>query len=317
MSLMDRAGLLAARPLIYTLVILVAVLAGLTYQVRSRTIFACKADGYNADQYIAYCNAGGYADYEHGAFWFDLEPTAKDFAKRADVVFLGNSRMQVAFSAAATADWFSAIPARYYLLGFSYGENVIMTEELLRKLQPRAKAYVINVDDFFERVETAPMKTILHEPDARDRYEMKRRWQHVHEWICTKLSALCGGDYVIFRSRETGAYTKKTDRDLITPVSDDWAVDQHLVKSSTSVAKDFLAKLTIPRECVILTVVPTVGTRIGNVTAIAEALGIPLMTPELSQGLLTFDGSHLDKASAERWSQAFFEMANSKIRSCL
>ena len=57
--------------------------------------------------------------------------------------------------------------------------------------------------------------------------------------------------------------------------------------------------------------------RIGNVTAIAEALGVPLMTPELSQDLLTFDGSHLDKASAERWSQAFFQMASSKIRSCL
>jgi hypothetical protein len=317
MPSIDRAGLFAPRPLIYTLVVLVAVLAGLTYQVRSRTIFACKADGYNADQYIAYCNASGYADYEHGAFWFDLEPAAKDFAKKADVVFLGNSRMQVAFSAEATGNWFSAIPTRYYLLGFSYGENVVMTEELLRRLQPRAKVYVINVDDFFERIETAPMKTILHEADARDRYETKRRWQHIHERICTKLSALCRSDYVIFRSRETGAYTKKTDRDQITPVSDDWAVDQNLVKSSTSIAKGFLAKLAVPRECVILTMVPTVGTRIGNVTAIAEALGVPLMTPELSQGLLTFDGSHLDKASAERWSQAFFQMANSKIRSCL
>ena len=158
-----------------------------------------------------------------GSTW-NLRP--RILARKADVVFLGNSRMQVALSAEATGNWFSAISARYYLLGFSYGENVVMTEELLRKLQPRAKVYVINVDDFFERIETAPMKTILHEADARDRYETKRRWQHIHERICTKLSALCRSDYVIFRSRETGAYTKKTDRDQITPVSDDWAVDQ-------------------------------------------------------------------------------------------
>jgi hypothetical protein len=58
-------------------------------------------------------------DYEHGAFEFNLEPTAQNFAKNVDVLFLGNSRLQVAFSTVATTNWFSAASARYYLLGFS------------------------------------------------------------------------------------------------------------------------------------------------------------------------------------------------------
>ena len=71
------------------------------------------------------------------------------------MLFLGNSRLQFAFSTSATADWFSAASARYYLLGFSYFENMIFAEPLLRKIRPRAKVYVINVDDFFDRTEIA------------------------------------------------------------------------------------------------------------------------------------------------------------------
>ena len=122
------------------------------------------------------------------------------------MLFLGNSRLQFAFSTAATADWFSAASARYYLLGFTYFENMIFAEELLRKIRPQAKVYVINVDDFFDRSETPPVKTILHDPTARTRYETKRLWQRVHEPICKIFAVLCGREFAIFRSRETGAY---------------------------------------------------------------------------------------------------------------
>ena len=98
--------------------------------------FPAPANGYSADRYIAYCAGANYGDYEHGAFWFDLEPPALDFASKADVLFLGNSRMQNAFSTTATADWFSAASARYYLMGFSYDENVSFAEALLRQNAP-------------------------------------------------------------------------------------------------------------------------------------------------------------------------------------
>jgi hypothetical protein len=63
--------------------------------------------------------------------------------------------------------------------------------------------------------------------------------------------------------------------------------------------------------------VPTVGTKIGNINAIAMALGVNLAEPETLAALQTFDGSHLDPLSAERWSQAFFQAASSRIKSCL
>jgi hypothetical protein len=287
-------------------------------------IFACQADGYTADRYLAACNATQYGDYEHGAFWFDLEPAAQNFAKNADVLFLGSSRLQMALSTPATVNWFAAASARYYLLGFAEYANMIMADAMLRKIRPRAKVYVINVDDFFETSETPPVKKILHDPKAREQYEEKRLWQRVHEPICKTVPAVCGDHFAIFRSRETGAYMYATTwqhgspyRDSTAPVSYDEAVDRQALNRNTAAGVEFLSRLAVRRECVILTMVPTVETKIGNATALAMALGVDLVSPELKGELRTLDGSHLDQPSAERWSQAFFQAAGSRIRSCL
>jgi hypothetical protein len=308
-------GLFANMPIIYAFIVLVAVVASYGYWTRTRSIFACQADGYSADRYIAYCDARNYADYEHGAFWFDLEPTAWDFAKNADVLFLGNSRLQVGFSTAATADWFSRASARYYLLGFSYFENALFAGELLRRMRPGAKVFVINVDDFFDRLETEPVKSIWHDPKAEDRYEAKRVWQTVHKSVCKTFGALCGSHIVTYRSRETGAYEMRSPHD-ISPVSYDEGVSQSIVDAHTSAAIDFLKRFGQGR-CVILTVVPYVGTKIGDANAIAKGAGVKLVTPGILEGLQTKDGHHLDQPSAERWSKAFFEAAGPEIRSCL
>jgi hypothetical protein len=309
------AGAFGSTPILYICVVLAVALASYGYWTRTRTIFACKADGYTADRYIAYCDAGNYADYEHGAFWFDLEPAARQYAKDADVLFLGNSRLQVGFSTAATADWFKHASAHYYLLGFSYFENALFAEGLLRKLRPRANVFVINVDDFFDLEETEPVKSIWHDPQAEGRYESKRFWQSVHKAVCKPFGALCGSHVVTYRSRETGAYEMRTPRD-ISPVSYDEGVDQSVVDRDTAAAIDFVKRFA-QGKCVILTMVPSVETKIAKANAIAKNLGVKLMTPGILEGLQTKDGYHLDQPSAERWSQAFFQTAGPEIRSCL
>jgi hypothetical protein len=310
-------GFFARRPLFYACLVIAAAIAANAYRIRTHTIFSCQADAYTSDRYIAYCNGASYGDYEHGAFQFGLEPSATNFARSADVLFLGNSRLQVAFSTAATTNWFSTASARFYLLGFSYGENVIFAEQLLPRVLPQARVYIINIDDFFERHETPPVTALFHDPKARERYESKRFWQSIHEPVCKRFAAFCGTDPVIFRSRETGAYIKRVDKQLIVPVSFDQDRDQNLIDSDTSAAINFLSHLPVPGKCVLLAMVPTVGTKIGNANAIARALGKELVTPEILTELLTFDGSHLDRPSAERWSWAFFQSAGSRIRSCL
>jgi hypothetical protein len=307
----------ATRPTIYLCIVLFAFVIGYAYYLRHYTILACQADLYNNDRYLSDCEAEAYGDYEHGAFWFNLEPTALDFASKADVLFLGTSRVQMAFSTQATADWFSAASRSYYLMGFGFDENILFTDEILRRIHPKAAVYVINVDEFFRRFETRPMKTILHDPNARNLYEMKRRWQGVHQLICKVFPAVCGNNYVIFRSRETGVYIKRISKTKPAPVSYDEIISPAVVKDETAVATTFFSHQDVKRECIILTMVPTVETEIGNANAIARALGMDLIAPENMERIQTFDGSHLDQPSAERWSRAFLQAASSRIQSCL
>src|SRR5215467_6154657 len=149
------------RPALYICVVLGAMLVAYAYKLRTEGIFACLADGYNSDRYLAYCQAAGYADYEHGAFWFGLESPTQDSMANADVLFLGTSRMQIAFSTPATGKWFASDPAKYFLLGFGYSGNVMFEGALMEKFGAHPKVYVINIDQFFDRRESPPVRTVM------------------------------------------------------------------------------------------------------------------------------------------------------------
>lgn len=313
----DRGSfVLAAKSGSYTLLVLAVALGAGPYSLRKYGIFSCSASGYASDRYLGYCGATSYGDYDHGAIWFGLEPAASAAAANAQVLFVGNSRTQFGFSSKVTADWFSSLSESYYLLGFSHWENYTFEAPLLRKLRPRAKVYVINIDSFFERSETGPGKTVMRDQSARARYEQKRQWQGIHQAICTTFKAVCGHEFAIFRSRSAGAWLVTGGRSTSDPVSYDEDIDQNMLASYTALGNEFLSSLSADRACTILTIVPTVKTRVGTAKAIAVALGLKLVAPRLA-GLMTFDHYHLDPESAQRWSAAFFEEAGPQIRKCL
>jgi hypothetical protein len=320
LQMRKRNGLFKERPTIYILILLGAVIASTLYRLWAFDIFACQASGYTYDRYLAYCEATNYGDYEHGAFLFDLEPVAEMSAATADALFLGGSRLQFAFSTASTARWFSLVSASYYLLGFVAFENSLFARAVLHKLKPRAKIYVIALDDFFEPSERPIAKTVMHDAAARPRYEVKRFLQIVHQATCMKLTKICGDGVVVFRSRQTGTwYMPRTNKfkGLERPVSYNEQIDEHAVDEAIAIGRIFLSELPVKSECIILTVVPTVSTKLRVANAIASGLGKMLVVPEHLDGLQTRDGLHLNDASAERWSEAFFKTAGPEIQKCL
>ena len=68
--------------------------------------------------YIAECNQPNFGDYEHGAFYYDLEPGLASSLKSADVLFVGSSQSQIGFSTNSTRHFFQQRGVRYYLMGF-------------------------------------------------------------------------------------------------------------------------------------------------------------------------------------------------------
>ena len=157
------APVATTRPHLYIAIVLLAVLGTYGYQFKKDSIFACPATGYAADRYLAYCQADHYGDYEHGAFWFGLEPEVRESLAAAQVMFMGNSRLQWGFSNRTTSDWFASIRASYYLIGFSYYETYKFEASLLRQVSPRARVYVINIDGFFKPEESVPAQSVMHD----------------------------------------------------------------------------------------------------------------------------------------------------------
>lgn len=284
---------------------------------RYNGIFACAADGYSGDHYLGYCQATAYGDYDHGAVWFDLEPRAVAYARNADVLFLGNSRTQFGFSTPAMGHWFSRHDQRHYLLGFSHTDNVAFVAPLLERLAPRARAYVINVDDFFATEPTLPAREVMHTQGAERRYSVKRLWQRVHRRVCDLQPQLCGDALAFYRQRETGEWQLARFGGLqAAPIVTDAPFDGARIAQRRAVAERFITQLGAPRSCIILTYVPQPYNQREDAAALAAALGIQFVSPQLS-GLMTFDSSHLDRASAERFTQAFLEAADPALRACL
>jgi len=302
---------------VYILVLLLAAFAAMAYAQRLNGIFACPADEYTTTNYLAYCNAGDYGDYDRGAFWFSLKPEAVQAVIDADILFLGNSRLQFGLSSHTTADWFSRAGIRHYLLGFSHTENISFLSPLLERLRPRARAYVINVDHIFRTDLRAPTARLLTETDARARYQSKRQSQTLHRFLCQFVPPLCGGAIAFYREPSIGHWTVTGHTDLTgSGIADTPSGRQPDWDAQLDTAERFITGLDIAPKCVLLTVVPSATTRRDEAEWLAEQLQLPLISPRLS-GLRTFDGSHLDAISSEAWSRAFLQAAGQSIKDCV
>ena len=306
-----------ATPTLFVLLIACSFGGAFVYKLRVDGIFACPSSGYGSNAYLSDCTAKTYGDYDHGAFWFGLEPQAQRAAADAEVLLVGSSRLQFAFSGATTASWFSASGIRHYLLGLSNSETVAFFTPLLSKMRTRAKVYVINVDRFFDDRLSPPAEQILQGHDILERYKEKRSWQWLHKRFCSALPVACGNAVAVYRTRETGVWQRRGKEHFeIKQVSDGQPSNVERWDHYARLGEKFLAQLPVDRSCVILTIVPTVETKRAEAMAIAARLGLDFLAPQID-GLRTFDGSHLDAASAERWSAAFFREAGPRIRMCV
>src|SRR5262249_12650031 len=154
---------------------------------------------------------------------------------------------------------------------------------------------------FFEPSLSPPAQTVLHEKNAFPRYQQKRQWQLVHKPLCQAVPAICGNQFAFFRSRQTGAYTATGGTRNDAPVSYDPVVEQTWLETQQS-GREFRLDLHAKRGCVVFTLVPTVKPPRAAASTLASALKVDFIAPDLDN-LNTFDGSHLDVESAERWSK--------------
>jgi hypothetical protein len=310
-------------PGLYVLVVFAALVGAFGYHMHTAGIFSCPARDYAPDTYLGYCQGSAYGDYDHGAVWLGLEPGVREAAAAADVMFVGNSRLQFGLSTPPLGQWFAEHGLSYYLLGFSHNETARFTQPLLEGLRPQARAYVISVDKFFFERESPPAAEVMHAPDAAERYAAKRAWQAPHRLVCGALPALCGNEVSFYRQRATGAWKFDGSNGIVSQVIESDRPEYvkgnpELVATVSANAREFIGFLErqgIRRDCVILTYIPSPDNNRLLANAIASAVGLDLLAPQ-GEGLKTLDGSHLDPESAATFATAFLAEAGPRLEAC-
>lgn len=282
-----------------------------------------KCDGNQSadDAYMAYCLDREYGDFEHEAFYFGLNNTGRALAE-TQVLFLGNSKLQYAFSRRNVAPFFEERNARFFVMGFGHGEQSRFPELVLQRHPARPAIAVINVDPFFTDGITEPAAFPVQHPIAGYVDAVfKSVMQMPRAWICRDWPSplLCDGQPAMMRSEITGQWNVaefRPDPDLpyptqpVVPVGDE-ALRQWLVRAKI-IAPKFLK--TLKARCVVFTAVPSDA---GTVYAqlLAAQLGVRFINPEVG-GLTTIDRIHLDGRSAIAWSDAFLRELDSVGREC-
>ncbi|NIR60783.1 MAG: hypothetical protein GWO02_15385 [Gammaproteobacteria bacterium] len=93
-------------------------------------------------------------------------------------------------------------------------------------------------------------------------------------------------------------------------------MDWDYVERARPLGEQFIASLPVDRSCVFLTYVWTPYNARATAEVLAVELGGTLVSPQLA-GLETFDSSHLEPESAERFAQAFLDKAGPELARCL
>ena len=281
----------------------------------------CDAHPSSNDAYIAYCLDREYGDFEHEAFYFGLNKTGRALAE-SQVLFLGNSKMQYAFSRDNVAPFFEERNARFFVMGFGHGEQSRFPELILQRHPARPALAIINVDPFFTDGITEPAAFPVQHPiagyiDAAYKSVM----QVPRAWFCRHGGnpLLCEGQPAMMRSEITGQWNVaqfKPDPDPPYPTQPvapmaDAALHQWLTRASI-IAPEFLKTLTA--RCVVFTAVPSDAGK-GYAELLGRQLGVRFISPDVAD-LSTIDHIHLDGRSAVAWSNAFLRQLDSIGREC-
>jgi hypothetical protein len=314
----------------------VSVAAGVTYRLVDWGLEVAGCKLYREPgTFLAYCKSSQYGDYEHGAYYFDLEPEAIENLKKAEVLFLGNSRAQFGFSTDEVRNYFNERSIPFYVMGFAYGETSEFARILIEKFNLKPKVLVIDTDPFFTDGLSAPASAILDDSGAfwhrgprfirtRWDYLAKNRFNRLQPKLCYLLPMLCSSEHgVIYRSSKDGSwiwrdlYYSAEGRRIPNDGSSRIFLGPEFLVTVKQHARRLFEAAGVRRECVILTAVPNAVHDARSYTVESgRLLGARVELPELD-GLQTVDTSHLTWASAQRWSGTLMRGIDSLVTRCV
>jgi len=305
--------------------LLVAGVVGLAYRAVDRGVgsLPCLARP-PSGHFLAYCESPQFGDFEHGAYYYKLEPEALERVKRADVIFFGSSREQIALSTRAFRDFFKQQRIAPYLFGFGYNEQAAFPLALIQREQLKPKAIVVLADPFFQDRSTPHVRVNqwLRWRVVPEFYEFaqKKLFIMIGERVCSLWPDRCTpAPQLVFRAKGDGAWLLHNfDHSAASPVGGGafFTFTEAMAAPDLAFAERFIAATGVPRDCVILSAAPTNSMRAeGYVKEMGRLLGVKVSLPAVDN-LSVSDGSHLTPESAERWSAAVLADMRDTLARC-
>jgi hypothetical protein len=265
----------------------------------------CSLNGYDArTNYVAFCGDLHYGDFEHQVFYDGSFDTSQRL-RESDVLFIGNSQIQAAFSRSNVAPFFEQRSARFFMAGFGYVEGWRFPAAVMRRHRAGPKILVLNVSYWIDWTSEPARYTVDHPISGPIGAFFKGLAPSVYAWLC----ATCGGSPSLLRSKGTGQWDwrnfdpVKLDGDPVEATR--LASDEEIQAWADHVlpwAKELIASTSA--RCVILTQVPSPGPQEVYAQKLAQYVDAHVILPKV-EGLRTWDGSHLTAASSVAWSGAF------------
>lgn len=295
------------------LLVAVTALAWTAWPAIGRVKNITLAERPSDDYYLAH-DHGGHVD--HHVLYFGTDAAALDHLRRADVLFLGNSRLMFAARPRVLDAFFASRGLRYYVLGFGFREADRFPLAIIEKFDLRPRVVVVNADGFFENSLSDFARTVMkdtsfgawkfgHEAEAG--HEIRRALHMLvpnYVDLFGRPGFLWRRELVVYRSRTNGTWQLSPwapgtggvpGRDLTQPP---------LRRHEIDAARRLKAVMDERGTSLILTYVPTPRPLGGGPALFAGLLGVPLVHADPG-GLKSEDGDHIDEASAIAWSEAF------------
>ncbi len=254
----------------------------------------------------------GDDDLGHRVLWHGLGESLAH-ARAADIVVIGDSRSQLGLREEGLERFTREHGYSVFHLGMGYGEQSWFPERLLERHDLRPKVAVVAVSARFFRGEPSRWASVVVSETGwaarKGIWEKTLQWhvaRRLHRWlprIDVREHSLWG-PFVLFRSSRTGSWIPVVEPARSRPVRPVAAREQVLAEQLDT-ARAFASALGRRGIQLVLTVIPNDLANYTQAEFLAQELDVPLIAPRL-QDLRAVDETHLDSASADRFSTAFW-----------
>jgi len=262
-------------------------------------------------------NGWGREIVSHAILYYGFGRSIEN-ARDADLLLLGSSRVLAGFAPDLLVPFAETHGFQVFNLGFGHVESDLFPGIVIERHDLRPAMVVVDADGFFTNRMSLKARSIHTGSwfgDLRARVEATGAYLHrqlmwswlphflpeipipVEWWEIEKRGR--------FRSSDHGFYCVWDEAEDAQRVNEDggW---QEIDKPTLRATEAFLERMRARDITVVLTHVPSskpLGSR-ARAAALAERFGLAFVAP-LPDQLVTSDGSHLTRASARRFSQAF------------